>query len=157
MNDEDFLRLAFKTAAVWSDDRSTQNGAVLVPLNGRRIAVANHFPAGVEPRLARPAKYQFIEHAERAAIYAAARAGTATAWATLYCCWFACPDCARAIVEAGIREVVGHATPWAQTPVRWASEVATGEQILREGGVAVRRLAAPLGVKILFDGEVLEC
>jgi len=156
-SDIDWLRLAFQTAAEHSDDPATQNGAVLVPQAGHVMAAANHFPTGVAPRLARPEKYRYIEHAERAAIYAAARAGQATLGASLYCCWFACPDCARAIVEAGIREVVGHVKPRSRTPDRWLAEVHAGEQILREGGVSMRWLAAPLGFSVMFDGRALQC
>jgi dCMP deaminase len=157
MTDADYLRLAFQSAAEWSGDNSTQNGATLVPHAGPILSAANDFPIGVHSRLDRPAKYQRIEHAERAVIYEAARAGVSTLGASLYCCWFACSDCARAIVMAGIREVVGHALPRQETPQRWAAEVVAGEQILREGGVSMRWLTGNLGCEILFDGGRLKC
>jgi len=157
MTDADYLRLAFQAAAEWSGDNSTQNGAILVPQSGPILSAANDFPIGVHPRLDRPAKYQRIEHAERAVIYAAARAGVSTLGARLYCCWFACSDCARAIVWAGISEVVGHVLPRQETPDRWIAEVVVGEQILREGGVAMRWASSPLGAEILFDDRRLEC
>ncbi|NDG19406.1 MAG: hypothetical protein EB117_14190, partial [Betaproteobacteria bacterium] len=94
-SDVDWLRLAFRTAAEHSEDNSTQNGAVVVPQRGYVMSAANRFPDGVQARYSVPAKYDFIEHAERAAIYSAARAGVATLGGALYCCWFACPDCAR--------------------------------------------------------------
>jgi len=51
-----------------------------------------------------------MEHAERNAIYNAARHGTQMEGCTLYVELLPCMDCARAIVQAGIREVVvdGH-------------------------------------------------
>lgn len=159
-SDADWLRLAFQTAASQSDDPHTQNGAVLVPKFGLVAASANHLPPGISAtswRLVRPAKYRYMEHAERGAIYAAARVGTKTEGAALYCAWFACPDCARAIIEAGIRQVVGHVTPRRLTPGRWEAEVVAGERMLMEAGVAVRWLADPLGVAIQFNGEVMEC
>lgn len=158
--DIDWLRLAFQTAAEHSDDPSTQNGAVLVPQVGFVASAANCLPRNIASsptRLKRPEKYRWIEHAERAAIYAAARAGTKTDKAVLYVCWFACPDCARAIIEAGIREVVGHVTPRHLTPGRWLAEVSKGERMLMEAGVSVRWLNAKIGVPILFNGERLEC
>lgn len=160
-SDLDYLRVAFLTAAANSDDPHTQNGAILVP-RGRdaEVHTANRVPrelAVTPTRLERPAKYQFIEHAERRVIYACAKAGVATANATLYCCWYACPDCARAIIQAGIREVVGHVVPRSRTPDRWADQVVAGEALLREAGVGMRWLSGRLGVKIKFDGGVLEC
>jgi dCMP deaminase len=157
MTDADYLRLAFQAAAERSGDNSTQNGAILVPQAGPILSAANDVPIGVRPRLDRPAKYQRIEHAERAVVYAAARAGVSTLGSRLYCCWFACSDCARAIVVAGIREVVGHALPRQETPHRWVAEVIVGEQILREGGVSMRWLTGNLGCEILFDGERMKC
>lgn len=156
----DWLRLAFQ-AASRSHDPFTQNGAVLVPEAGPALdVVANTLPAGIEAtpeRLSRPTKYRFIEHAERNAIYAAARHGVRSDGATLYCVWFACTDCARAIIQAGIREVVGHAAPRQATPERWAEEVAAGEAMLQESGVAIRWIAGHIGCRIRFNGEHLEC
>jgi len=149
----DWLRLAATTAAEASEDTSTQNGAVLAPVEGFVATAANHYPSGLRPRVARPAKYRYIEHAERAAIYAAARHGTETGGSTLYCLWFACPDCARAIICAGVREVVGHVVPRQATPDRWLEQVLAGESMLREAGVGMRWLAEPLGVTIKFDGK----
>ena len=157
--DLDWLRLAFAAAAEHSHDPSTQNGAILVPTGAAYAAVAaNEFPANIfrtPERLTRPAKYRWIEHAERNAIYAAAKMGTKTAGATLYCCWFACPECARGIIQAGIKEVVGHVLPRSLTPLRWEPEVALGEAMLREAGVSMRWLAGDMGVTILFDGNRL--
>ena len=47
-----------------------------------------------------------MEHAERNAIYNAARAGTPRKAARIYVEIMPCMDCARAIVQAGIGEVV---------------------------------------------------
>jgi dCMP deaminase len=154
--DIDWLRLAFRAAAEHSHDQRTQNGAVLVPEDGFVWAAANHFPPGVARCQEGADKYKFIEHAERAAIYSAAKGGTRTNGARLYCCWFACPDCARAIICAGIREVIGHVTPRSLTPDRWAEQVAVGEKMLRDAGVGMRWLAGPLGETILFDGRRVE-
>lgn len=156
MAPSDWLRLACTEAAT-SHDPSTQNGAVVVPATAAYVAIGvNKIPPGIHvtpDRLERPAKYKYIEHAERAAIYAAARIGTPTAGATMYCPWFACTDCARAIIMAGIFEVVGHVTPRAATPERWTAEIVQAEAMLREAGVGMRWLAEDLGVTIRFNGE----
>jgi dCMP deaminase len=156
----DWLRIACQEAAAGSDDPHTQNGAVLVPKAAAYVCIGvNRVPRGVwaaPDRLARPEKYQYIEHAERAAIYNAARVGTPTLGATLYCPWFACMDCARAIIMAGVSEVVGHVRPRAATPERWTASIVKAEAMLREANVSMRWLAEPLGVTIRFDGEEME-
>jgi dCMP deaminase len=153
----DWLRIAAQEAAAGSHDMHTQNGAVLVPRAASYVCVGvNKVPSGVwaaPDRLARPAKYEYIEHAERMAIYQAARVGTPTLGATLYCPWFACMDCARAIIIAGIAEVVGHVKPRCATPERWTASIVKAEAMLREANVSMRWLAEPLGVTIKFDGE----
>lgn len=159
MTEVDILRLAAHEAARSSGDPRTQNGAVLVRADDIVILAANALPAGVasrRDRLEPPQKYTFIEHAERNAIYAAAAAGWPTAGATMYCLWFACPDCARAIIQAGIAEVVGHVAPRNETPSRWLQAVRDGEQMLREAGVRMRWLAEPLGVSIVFNGQEMQ-
>lgn len=157
--DIDWLRLACQTAAEHSDDPHTQNGAVLVPQDGFVAAAANCLPRGIrhsQERLNRPEKYRWIEHAERGAIYAAARQGTKTDGAVLYCPWWACTDCARAIIEAGIVEVVGLVATRQMTPKRWEQEIAVAEGMLREARVGMRWLNERVGVTIFFDGKELE-
>lgn len=159
MTDLDYLREACRYAAEHSHDPDTQNGAVLVA-NRLTIYAANCVPPGVarpEHRLSRPFKYDFIEHAERAAIHKAAAAGAATAGATLYCPWFACTDCARAIVAAGIKEVVGLIALRNVTPARWLLNVELAEKMLEEACVSQRLLAEKVGVTIRFDGRDFSC
>jgi dCMP deaminase len=156
----EWLRIAAQEAASGSDDPHTQNGAVLVPATASYVCIGvNRVPSGVwaaPGRLRRPEKYGYIEHAERAAIYAAARVGTPTLGATLYCPWFSCMDCARAIIMAGISEVVGHVRPRAATPDRWTEQIVKAEAMLVEARVNIRWLAGPLGVTIRFNGEEME-
>lgn len=57
---------------------------------------------------ARPDKYRWVEHAERNAIYQAARQGFSTEGATMYMNTTGqpCADCTRAVIQAGIVEIV---------------------------------------------------
>lgn len=153
-----FLRQACQHAAEASSDQQTQNGAVLVARTGQIVLAANTLPAisFKEDRLVRPHKYQYIEHAERNVIYAAAKRGICTEHATLYCPWFACTDCARAIIQAGIRRVVGHIVPYMKTPVRWQDSVRLADEMLDEAGVLRAYKDDELNVAFLFDGELLE-
>jgi len=159
MSELDLLREACRFAAQNSHDPDTQNCAVLVA-GGKTIYAANCVPRGVGRhgnRLSRPWKYDYIEHAERAAIHKAAASGVATAGATLFCPWFACTDCARAIIGSGIREVVGLIALRNATPARWLEKIQIAEDMLREAGVGQRLLAEPVGVTVRFDGRDFKC
>ena len=108
--DEYYLQIC-RVVACRSKDPNTQLGCVIVgPHHEIRSTGYNSFPRGIRDdvpeRLERPTKYLWIEHAERNAICNAARAGTATENCTIYVEITPCMDCARAIVQAGITEVV---------------------------------------------------
>jgi dCMP deaminase len=154
--DIEFMLAAYRYAEKYSTDPSTQNGAVLVwwdPLlegSGWVLAEgANHFPKGVkesEERWQRPLKYSFVCHAEFNAILAAAKVGLKTEGLTMYAPWIACDNCARAIIQAGITEVVGHkpapeSMAHIETPNgTWDASIEIGMTMLREAGVTVRYL-----------------
>lgn len=126
-------------AARASPSRPRKVGAVLVLADGATTLVAcNDFPAGVrdlESRHAHPERLLWIEHAERNAIFAAARSGVATAGATLIATFHPCADCARAIVQAGIATLYTLAPDFAD-PL-WGPAFRCSRAILEEGGVRV--------------------
>ncbi len=158
--DADYLRMAYAEAAK-SGDLSTQNGAVLVnPLTGEVVARGFndiHAPMVDRPeRRVRPAKCEWTEHAERTAILDAARRGVKTEGLWLYCPWFACADCGRAIVLAGITRCVGHKIPQHDARPDWAASIASAAQMFRESGVETDYLTDRLGVKFRFCGEEIE-
>lgn len=96
----------------------------------------NMFPDGVHVtpgRLERPAKYAYTEHAERNAIYLAASRGWKLYGSTMYLSWFPCADCARAIVQSGIKRLVAVEPDWSEA--RYGFEDA--RLILLEGGVQI--------------------
>lgn len=97
--------------AARSKDPNTKTGCIIVgPDHEIRTTGYNSFPRGivdnVPMRLERPEKYFWIEHAERNAIYNAARVGVPLLDCTLYLNWLCCMDCARAIIQVGITHVV---------------------------------------------------
>ena len=103
------------SAARRSKDRSTKLGCVIVgPDNEIRTTGYNSFPRGIrddiEERHQRPEKYDWTEHAERNAIYNAARHGVALKDCKLYVPWLPCMPCARGIINVGITTVIGYAT-----------------------------------------------
>ena len=105
-----FLELA-ELIATWSKDPSTKTGAVVVgPGKEIRATGYNGLVRGVNDniseRMERPTKYDFFEHAERNAIYNACLTGTSLRDCTIFCTLTPCTDCARAIIQAGIKEVI---------------------------------------------------
>lgn len=157
-HDAAYLREACLVGASDSTDPRTQNGAVICARNGSFVAAANQIPP-IEPhpaRFERPAKYSYIEHAERHVIYLAARKGIATHDATMYCPWFACADCARAIILAGISRVVGHIKPRTLMTEHWKQTVEIADIMLHEAGVETVLLDKTLDVRFLFNGEFID-
>lgn len=176
-----YLKKAYEYAAEHSTDPSTQNGAIIVGkvgvLGGPRnvpdnyyvqteidvidiVGIgANHFPNGVKEtpeRWERPAKYSWVEHAERNAIFDAVRKGNSTKGAVMYCPWFACADCGRAIIQAGIKEVIGHDSPLHKTQPNWSKSIEVADTMFREAGVKFSRIEGTFGVKIRFNGQEVE-
>ena len=167
-----FLKDCYDIAALQSDDLSNQNAAFVITAKGEfGPIVANKIPNDVvkldERIKIRPTKYDFIEHAERGAIYAAAREGLCTRDAILICPWFACAECSRAIKCSGIRKVVGHKqrnelTSYGREKVvdtvsdRWINPISNGDLILKEGCVETILLDFKAHKKILINEQLLE-
>jgi dCMP deaminase len=144
--DQYFVEMA-QHAATKSKDRSTKVGAVIVGDGHNVISVGfNGFPRGVnddvEARHERPVKYLVTEHAERNSIYNCARHGVRTAGATLYLNGggWPCADCARAIIQAGIVEVVAMAGKFEGKGGLWEESCRVGKEMLEEAGVKLVQL-----------------
>lgn len=124
-------------AARQSPNRVRHVGAVLQPADGGPpLRSCNTFPHGVadtEPRHQGDGRLIWMEHAERNAIFAAARAGRSTAGAVLASSYFPCTDCARAIIQAGIRQLVT-LPPDLDDPV-WGASFGPSRTMLLEAGV----------------------
>jgi dCMP deaminase len=134
-----FMLLA-RLIASWSRDPETGVGCILADWdNIVRSTGYNGLPRGVKEegkRNERPEKYLWIEHAERNAIYNAARVGIALEGCRVFVYGgFPCADCARAIVQCGIVEVV--ASPPDVDDERWGGHYRVAIAILDEGSVRV--------------------
>jgi len=111
MNWVNYYRQLANTVKLKSKDKYTQIGAVIVGEDGEIVSTGyNSFPRGlddgIDSRQERPEKYYWFEHAERNAIYNAARIGVSTKGTTMYLsCGLPCADCARGIINAGVRRI----------------------------------------------------
>lgn len=108
--DNYFMSMA-ELVATKSKDRSTKVGCVIVgPNHEVRTTGYNGFCRGiddnVDDRHDRTNKYLWTEHAERNAIFNAARNGIRIEDCTAYTTVFPCADCARSFIQSGIRRVV---------------------------------------------------
>jgi len=150
-----------------SKDKSTKVGAIIVGKNHNILSTGfNGFPRGViddennisaytSPhiqqnlkkeilkRYDRPDKYMWTEHAERNAIFNAARHGVALDGSSIYIDWIPCARCARAIIQSGIVSVIIDArdeeakeTYWNE---RWGDDMKIAKQMLKESGVMLVR------------------
>jgi dCMP deaminase len=131
-------------AATRSPNRVRQVGAVLLARDGSEVVACNTFPEGIrdlEERHAGDGRFVWMEHAERNAIFAAARRGIATAGGHLTSTFFPCIDCARAIVQSGI-VCLDTPPPDLNDPV-WGQSFVRSRVILEEGGVELRFFGLP--------------
>lgn len=136
-----WLRLAHEVAS-WSKDH-VKVGAVIVDdlrnprgfgYNGQPRGVADDLPE----RLVKPIKNWYFEHAERNVIYACARNGISCDDCTMYVTHAPCCDCARAIIQSGIKTVVVDAACSDNQDFwqKWADQIAESERMCAESGVS---------------------
>jgi dCMP deaminase len=143
--DHRFMVLAANIGS-WSKDRSAKTGCVIVgPDRLIRSTGFNGFVRGVDDDVAarheRPAKYSWTEHAERNAIYNAARLGISVHGCTVYINWFPCIDCARAIIQSGITRVVGLQPD--RGDARWGADFTVSFEMFAEVGVELALFDMP--------------
>ncbi|MGM9813624.1 MAG: deoxycytidylate deaminase [Candidatus Enteromonas sp.] len=110
--DEYFMGLA-KLSALRSKDPSTQVGACIVDADHKVVSIGyNGMPRGVDDEVipwghgeGLESKYLYVCHAEFNAILNT-RDGSALQGCSIYVTLFPCNECAKAIVQTGIKEVV---------------------------------------------------
>lgn len=139
---EYFLRIA-EQVKLKSKDESTQIGAVIVGKDKEILSTGyNSFPRGLDDNLperqGRPLKYHYFEHAERNAIYNAARVGTKLDESTIYLTsGLPCSDCSRAIINSGIKRVYCKRECTTKNKEKWVESQEIGYQMLLECSVRV--------------------
>lgn len=142
--DHRFLELASHISG-WSKDRTRGVGAVIVgPSREVRSLGFNGFPRGIDDDLEERhgkedgEKYRWTEHAERNAIYNAARMGISLLGCTLYVNLFPCGACARAIIQSGITRVVSNKPDLSDA--RWGVEFELSRSLFEEAGIQVKTM-----------------
>jgi dCMP deaminase len=147
-----------------SKDPKTKIGALIVK-DKRIISTGyNGIPSGVDDenknRHQRPEKYKWYEHGERNAIYAASKYGISTDGALLYTNALPCADCARGIIQSGIKEVYIHkqfnviCTTYKRD--HWEGHDNVTFSMFLESNIKIYSIDKILGCKAYFDGKVFD-
>ena len=143
MNWNEYFRGIAHQVKLKSKDIRTQIGAVIVGSDNEIVSTGyNSFPRGINDevteRQERPEKYYWFEHAERNAIYNAARIGVSTKGCTMYLtCGIPCADCCRGIINAGISKVVLEGDGHGAVGTKWDESAKRSLQMFNEAGVIV--------------------
>ena len=137
--DEYFMGIAL-LAAMRSKDPNTQVGACIVDDNNIILSSGyNGFPKGCSDdkfpwdRTGEETKYPFVVHAELNAILNSG--GKDLRGARLYVALFPCNECAKAIIQSGIKEVVYLSDKYANEKMTLASKL-----MLRTAGVKLTQI-----------------
>ena len=144
-----------------SKDSSTKVGALIVGASNEvRSMGYNGSPRGcsadegLDGRTVRPEKYFWFSHAEANAITNAARVGTPLEGSSIVVTHFPCMDCARLIVQSGIKHVVTYEVDHAFYD-RWKEHIVRAEKLFDECGVELTIL--PPSSDQLAESEVSGC
>ena len=137
--DEYFMGVAL-LSSYRSKDPNTQVGACIVGEDKRIISTGyNGFPRGCSDdefpwnREGEETKYPYVVHAELNAILNAG--GRNLAGSKLYVALFPCNECAKAIIQAGIKEIIYLSDKYDGTP-----SVVASKKMLNAAGVKLTRV-----------------
>ena len=158
--DRMYLQDAFHVAC-HSTDPNTQVGAVLVvPNGGVLLSSWNHVIPPLETK-GYPRKVSdkgfCTEHAERGVLFKAAINKLPVEGLTLYSTWAACAECARSIIQFGVKRVVTLNGLLARTPYRWRDSIQAGADMMSDSDVQLVGWSGDLGTKhtIRFNGQTI--
>ncbi|MBR4743742.1 MAG: dCMP deaminase family protein [Oscillospiraceae bacterium] len=147
--DEYFMGIA-TLSALRSKDPNTQVGACIVSPEHKILSMGyNGFPIGCSDdeftwsREGEDNKYLYTTHSELNAILN--YRGGSLDGTTIYVTLFPCNECAKAIIQSGIREVVYACDKYADT-----TSVAASKRMLRTAGVILREYV-PAGRTVTLE------
>ena len=140
--DDLFMSMVY-LVAMKSKDEKTHIGAVVVGEHHEVRSVGyNSFVRGlvdvIPHRQERPEKYYWMEHGERNAIYNATLMGVSLKNCIMYTNGIPCMDCARAVIQSGIKEVIVDKVWNDKNSEKWSEHTKRSLQMFGEVGVKVR-------------------
>ena len=137
--DECFMRMAH-IIAERSKDPSSQTGAVVATRDNVVVGLGyNGWPRGIDARALpwdregdfEDTKYAYVCHSEENAIY---NANAHTKDCKIYCTLFPCNECAKTIIQNGIKEVIYESDKYADKPA-----FRTSKKLLKLAGIKIRQ------------------
>ena len=153
--DEYFMGISLLTS-MRSKDPSTQVGACIVSGDNRIMSVGynglprgcsdDEFPWEREAENQNDTKYPFVCHAELNAILNAG--GKNLVGSRIFVALFPCNECAKAIIQSGISEVVYISDKYADT-----DGVKASKRMLNSAGVKLTQFESKKSIHINFNAE----
>ncbi len=146
---DDYFMGVAHLSALRSKDPSTRVGAVIVDQDKKIVGIGyNGFPIGVSDDdfpwerdgSFLDTKYAYVVHAELNAILNAPRE---VKGCTLYVSLFPCNECAKAIIQSGISEIVYEDDKYADT-----DSVKASKKMLLQAGVKLRKTEHQVSVSL---------
>lgn len=137
--DSKHMMLARAVGEIYSKDRSTKVGAVIIGPDGEQLAIGyNGFCRGYDDNRdenhERPLKYLLVSHAEANAIYNAAREGHKLKGSSIYVSSLpTCIECTKAIIQSGISKVFIEADSLLSG--RWQENWSLSQSMYKDCGV----------------------
>ena len=157
-----YLTDIWNMASQHSADLNTQVASAIVSWSGGIILAGwNEVP----PQLAskgypkcHETKNFCTEHAERRVLYKAVENRLTTDRLQLYTTWAACSECARAIIQFGIKRVVTFRRLVYRTSPSWEQSIREGLTMMRDAGIQVVGWNGEIHThrSIRFNGELLD-
>lgn len=158
--DEFYLKLCYLIARK-SKDFSTKIGSVLIKEDKSVISVGfNGLPINCKEnkeKNERPEKYYHYSHSEINSILLAARNGIQTKDSILFTLSQPCADCARSIIQSGVKMVIYHKQHqdiFVSENEKWLESSKRSEIMLKEAGVRLEYKNKELGEKCLINGKI---
>lgn len=138
-----------------STDPNTQVGATLVVddgmglILGRCNAVPEQLLRAGYP-ISTEDKNFCTEHAERKLVYDAVKNGLNINGMTVYCNWATCAECARCMIQFGVKRIVTFTAVVEKTPDKWKKSIWEGLSMMKNSGISVVGWRGDIGVPVYF-------
>jgi dCMP deaminase len=159
-----FMKMVYLIADK-SKDPSSKIGALIINDNNQIVKIGyNGFPVNVNDsiltRYQRPEKYQYTAHAEANAIFFAARDGVKTENCKIYTNMLCCIECAKAVIQSGIKKVVYHKQYYDiwmnDNRAQWNGHDAITRTLFQESGVQIQELDCVCNTSCIMNGRVIQ-
>lgn len=146
-SDDIFMTMAYLAASESMDQRAHIGAIVVGPYGEVRSTGYNGFVRGlnddVPERQEKPEKFYWFEHAERNAIYNATLIGVSLKDCIMYTNGMPCMDCARGVIQSGIREVVIDGKWNEDNSEKWREQSRRSLEMFKEIGLEIRSYDGP--------------